>query len=326
MPPEDGSAKFIQIYFLDSLEEELHSRGRDSRLNQDNLRRLTEFLHENNSLICQLKTTKERIEEENLEEHKVVIREDRRPQGEHPRRFNALTTTYEIGILMENEPTANRDIVLHFKNNTLKRISELHPLYDTLMYPLMYPYGSQSYDIYMKASNGRKVTQQQFYSYHLMTRPGTYFLQYRRLFQQWLVDVYCKIETERLQFLRREQQTLRADNYGNLRDSILRDDGNPEQIGQRVVLPATYTGGSRYMFERQSDAMAYVRRMGRTDLFITFTTNSKWTEITENLLQGQEPQDRPDIVARVFRQKLKKLMEFIKKRRIWQVEGFPVQH
>lgn len=322
LPPEDETAKFIQVYFLDSLEEELHNRGRDSRLNRDILQSLTEFLHENNSFICQLKTTKERIEEEHLVEHKVVIREDRRPQEEHPRRFNAPTTTYEIGILMENEPTANRDIVLRFRNDTLKWISELHPLYDTLMYPLMYPYGSPSYNIYMKASNGRKVTQQQFYSYHLMTRPGNYFLWYRRLFQQWLVDVYCKIETERLQFLRREQQTLRADNYSNLRDSILREDGNPEQFGQRVVLPATYTGGPRYMFERQSDAMAYVRRMGRADLFITFTTNPKWTEITENCLQGQDPQDRPDIVARVFRQKLKKLLEFIKKGGFGRLRAF----
>ena len=79
------------------------------------------------------------------------------------------------------------------------------------------------------------------------------------------------------------------------------------------MLPATYTGGPRYMFERQSDAMAYVRRMGRADLFITFTTNPKWTEIIENLLAGQDPQDRPDIVARVFRQKIKKLMDFLKK-------------
>ena len=106
--------------------------------------------------------------------------------------------------------------------------------------------------------NGRKVTQQQFYSCHIMVRDGNYLLQGAHLFQQYLVDVHCKIETERLQFLRREQKALRADSYISLRDSILAIDGDPRQVGQSVVLPATYTGGPRYMHERQSDAMAYV--------------------------------------------------------------------
>ena len=66
------------------------------------------------------------------------------------------------------------------------------------------------------------------------------------------------------------------------------------------------------MHERQMDAMTYVRNYGRPDLFITMTTNPKWPEITTNLLQGQEPQDRPDLLARVFRLKLKKLMDLLK--------------
>jgi len=146
-----------------------------------------------------------------------------------------------------------------------------------------------------------------------MVRDGNYLLQGARLFQQYLVVAYCKIETERLQFLRCEQKALGADSYISLRDSILAIDGDPRQVGQRVVLPATYTGGPRYMHERQSDAMAYVRRMGRADFFITMTCNPQWPEIADNLLPGQQAQDRPDMVARVFRQKHKKLMELIVK-------------
>ena len=59
--------------------------------------------------------------------------------------------------------------------------------------------------------------------------------------------------------------------------------------------------------------MAYVRRMGRADFFITMTCNPQWPEIADNLLPGQQAQDRPDMVARVFRQKHKKLMELIVK-------------
>ena len=51
------------------------------------------------------------------------------------------------------------------------------------------------------------------------------------------------------------------------------------------------------MHEKQCDAMAYVRRMGRADFFITMTCNPEWPEIVENLLPGQKSQDRPDLVA-----------------------------
>ena len=38
-------------------------------------------------------------------------------------------------------------------------------------------------------------------------------LRAKRLFQQFLVNAYCKIETEGLKFLRREQPTLRGNCY-----------------------------------------------------------------------------------------------------------------
>ena len=116
-------------------------------------------------------------------------------------------------------------------------------------------------------------------------------------FQQYLVDAYCKIETERLQFLRREQTALRADCYQDLRDAILDGDVDPSNVGRRIVLPSTFTGGPRYMHERQQDAMTYVRKYGHPDLFITTTTNPNWPEIKDNLLPGQDPQDRPDIYS-----------------------------
>jgi hypothetical protein len=45
------------------------------------------------------------------------------------------------------------------------------------------------------------------------------------------------------------------------------------------------------------------------DLFVTFTTNPNWREIQENLAPGQTYVDRPDLVARVFKLKLKALMK-----------------
>ncbi|XP_021713446.1 uncharacterized protein LOC110681600 [Chenopodium quinoa] len=50
--------------------------------------------------------------------------------------------------------------------------------------------------------------------------------------------------------------------------------------------------------------MALVQRYGKPDLFITITCNANWPEIKSELAPGEVAQDRPDIVARIFRAKL----------------------
>jgi len=60
--------------------------------------------------------------------------------------------------------------------------------------------------------------------------------------------------------------------------------------------------------------MSLVARYGRPDYFVTMTCNSYWSEITELLLPGQTPQDRPDIVARVYHAKLIDLHDFLIKK------------
>ncbi|XP_071941100.1 uncharacterized protein [Antedon mediterranea] len=238
---------------------------------------------------------------------RIVIHED----NQHARRYNPPTGN-EVAILMPNEPCMNRDIVLHEREGGLRHVSELHRAYDTLQYPILFMHGTDGYSIYLHTDAGRKITQMQYYRYHMMCRPTNHLLYCRRLFQQYIVDVFCKIETERLQYLRREQKSLRADSYQNFRDSILAEDSDPRTVGQRIILPSSYTGGPRYMHERQQDSITYIRAYGRPSLFITTTTNPKWKEIVNNLLPNQNPNDRPDIVVHVLHLKLKHMMNLFK--------------
>ena len=60
--------------------------------------------------------------------------------------------------------------------------------------------------------------------------------------------------------------------------------------------------------ELDTSDLSLVREYGKPDLFITMTCNPKWPEIVNELRPGQEPQDRPDIVARVFKDKMDQLM------------------
>ncbi|GFQ93852.1 helitron_like_N domain-containing protein [Trichonephila clavata] len=66
------------------------------------------------------------------------------------------------------------------------------------------------------------------------------------------------------------------------------------------------------MHEYAQDAIAYVRLYGCPDLFFTFTCNPAWDDNQQLLLHEQSPVDRHGITARVFRQKLKSLMDLMR--------------
>jgi hypothetical protein len=124
--------------------------------------------------------------------------------------------------------------------------------------------------------------------------------------------------SERLHFIRNHQKQLRADDYVRLRDAINNDANiNSNNVGQQVILPSSFTGSPRYMNEKNQDAMTYVHKFGRPDLFITFPCNPEWPEIKNELFQDQKSFDINDIISRVFHLKLKKFMHVLKNKYIF---------
>ncbi|XP_053954721.1 uncharacterized protein LOC128860939 [Anastrepha ludens] len=69
--------------------------------------------------------------------HKIIIKADKTPIGEHARRFNVATID-EVAIVVVGEQFRSRDIVLYRRNEQLQRISELHRCYDALQYPILF--------------------------------------------------------------------------------------------------------------------------------------------------------------------------------------------
>nr|XP_041631043.1 uncharacterized protein LOC121502160 [Drosophila kikkawai] len=306
------------------------------------VQQLQMFLHQNNNLVNMFKIALDRMPSDS---HNIIIRADKTPAGEHTRRFNSPTID-EVAVVIVGENLQSRDIVLHRRNSALKRVSETHRSYDALQYPLIFWQGEDGYHFNIKmvnqvtgAETNKKVSSMNFYSYRLMIRQGevNHILMCQRLFHQFAVDMYVKIETERLTYIRLNQRRLRSEEYIHLRDAI-NADGNVNNVGRMTILPATYIGSPRHMHEYAQDAMSYVRHYGRPDLFVTFTCNPKWSEIKKELLHSQTPIDRHDITARVFKQKLKSLMNFLIKHCVygrvrcwmysveWQKRGLPHAH
>ena len=233
---------------------------------------------------------------------------NRRPSNEHRGRYNLPTSNEEIAILIPGQASAPRSIVVQPRATDgtgagLQLIPETHRSWDPLHYVLMFPYGTDGFhlDSQKQGTNDKSVSAMEYYCYRFMQRDGlNVVLRGCHLFQQYVVDACAKIEQQRLDFIRFNQSNLRSDIYSGVADAVLANDG--DRAGRRIVLPASFTGGSRYMHRLFQDAMAIVHRYGnrKPHLFVTFTCNVQWPEIQSSLFEGQTANDRPDIVCRVF--------------------------
>ena len=79
-------------------------------------------------------------------------------------------------------------------------------------------------------------------------------------------------------------------------------------VGCIVILPSSFEGSQRNMYQKSQDAMKIVTKYGKPDIFLTITANPRWPDIQDNLLPHQSANDRPDIVSCVFNLKLKELL------------------
>jgi hypothetical protein len=187
----------------------------------------------------------------------------------------------------------------------------------------------------------KKITAREWAYYHMHDRnPASHalFVYGKRLYQEWGVDQYSKVESQRLFYIRNNQGPLCAAIYGGVADAVANNDANIDNLGRLIVLPSSFTGGHRHMAQLYQDSMAIVRQYGKPDLFITMTCNPKWEEIVSALKPGEIANDRPDLVTRVFVGKLQHLLDELLKKGIfgevvanihvieWQKRGLPHAH
>lgn len=241
--------------------------------------------------------------------------------NQHPGRFNAPTASNEIAMIFVNpdgEPPFERDIKVYRKNpdnsqHQMIPMNILNPLLEPMTYPLLMPYGNDGWkpslhlDSYIQHS--RAVTMLQYYSAKMQIRRGQFnpYMNAGKLTQQWLIDSYLKVEANNLNYHKTHQSDMRVENYRHLHDA--QSANNNDNIGRPIILSSTFEGSPRNMNERCRDAMAMFAKLGPPDLFITFTCNANWPEIKDNLKQGQQACDRPDLVSRVFNLKLDHFMK-----------------
>ena len=78
-------------------------------------------------------------------------------------------------------------------------------------------------------------------------------------------------------------------------------------------------GSPRNMQQGFQDSMELVQQYDKLDYFITFMCNPNWIEIIDALKTWETRENRPDLVSRVFRLKLKEFLDDILKKHIFGI-------
>ena len=342
--PENQCPSYGQLYFIDS-EEATQIRINDQRNEQCDPSLFAELDHMirsdcGNPYARMYANMKEKCDSESA----AAATEGRRAmqvslrffkqEKSDLRRFN-LPTCKEVAAVFvcsdDGAPPSDYSFVVYDKvsGNQLTKIPCYDQNVDPMTYPLFFPSGETGFKINMKSVRAMKMrdnlTQLEFVKSRIAFRPvdGFSLIHWgRSLFQQYIVDNYVRIETSRLNHIRMNQEKLRSSDYQSLSDHVSATDGDPQRIGRRIILPSSVTGSPRYMIQNYQDSMAMFRRIGTPDLFITITCNPNWDELTSALF-GLTASDRPDLVCRVFRLKLKELINDLTKNHIFgKTTGF----
>lgn len=247
------------------------------------------------------------------------------------RRYNDAIATDVAAIFTtsDGDPPFERNVITFNKiNGTVRSISVLDSSLDPLAYPMLFPNGDTGWHINIchdlpstsrAVAPRNRVTMLQYVSYRLAIRDEFSMLHHcQKLFLQWIVDVYVRIEGSRLHYIKSNQANLRSEVYNNLTDHLHSNQNDDvSNIGRRIVLPSSFTGSPRNMYQNYLDAMSIVQHYGKPSLFVTMTCNPAWCEITNNIHQNDATNFRPEIVVRVFRAKLKELISCIMEHQIF---------
>ncbi|GJU88947.1 putative reverse transcriptase domain-containing protein [Tanacetum coccineum] len=164
------------------------------------------------------RTAKDRCQEIDVLEFKIRLYN---PDGA---RGYELPTSNTLGaIVFDSGVTCSTEfgVVIEHRGGPPKIINKLHPSYMSLQFPLLFIYGHSRLHIELK----------------LKPADGG------RLFQQYVVRVFCCIEQNRLDFIRKKQNDIRSDYLSGLYGAISRGERDGFEVGGRIILPMYFTRG-----------------------------------------------------------------------------------
>lgn len=149
----------------------------------------------------------------------------------HNFRYNTPIVN-EVAVIYvgdDNDVPRTREFAVHDRQGGQSKIRDIDKTCDPLTYPLLFPDGGEGWhpDLRKNPSDRKRtrITQKEYYCYLLHPRDTFNPILYTtKLFQQYIVDSWAKVEQNRLNYDRTHQRELRLDTVRGLTDYMLADD------------------------------------------------------------------------------------------------------
>ena len=213
------------------------------------------------------------------------------------RHYNFFTIN-EMIVIISNEwkNVCECDIMLtkrfnDFENLRMRWINQNYTTYMSLHYVLLFAHDELNFhwrlilQAMSRTCENLRLSQRIFYQYHLHTRADVFFILHRaaRLWQQYLIDAYVNCDLNKQIWLYKNQKFIRADLHNNLVDILQSNQVNVELLKKKFILSLSYTSELCYMQQLFQDNMTIVNFFDWFFMFITFTANSNWNKIKNEL-------------------------------------------
>ena len=256
LPNKGEKPQYSQMYVYDEQHELDNRLGNVKGLDKDTLEKLQKMIHENNEFAKVYRSAAERLKETEAVNVQMVLKARTNTNSNKVHKF---PEPKDVAIIIpnraDNDRKNPRDVVLtkskeintgdvvlpksqetSSKGNRTVRISSLHPAYDPTAYPLLYPQGNYGFGVYDKnTEDGMRINLLKYYRYYMMERDDKPTMHNTgRLWQEWLCDMYSKVEEERLSYHRNNQPQLRADTLDGLLDALSSADCDESKIGKEI--------------------------------------------------------------------------------------------
>lgn len=293
-PKEGERRQYAQIYFYDGVQQDKERKGIFSNLDEGLLSKLRIYLEQNNPYVQKFKQIKDYHQSEHY--NLIFHHFDNKV-------YNAPTLP-EIGaIQVASDKYPKLSIAMSSNADELRYVNDLSSIYDPIQYLLIHPNGEQGWHTNMA------MTCKRFYAFHAFTRPENKFsnplILLGSLNQQYWVDMALKMERLRLNFVAHNPK-FRSANVQQIQNAR---EQNKDLAG--IKLPSSCTGSPRYMYEKFKDTVYTCEKFGGPHLFVTVTCNPNWIEIQNELVEGGNAFERPELLVRVFKIKLDRIINDI---------------
>ncbi|EFH45782.1 predicted protein [Arabidopsis lyrata subsp. lyrata] len=144
---DDNAMDYDFVEHLDNADEcimeQEGEKGPGKQIKKSIIKTLKDMLDANNPHVIAFRSARDRLAQcEDTSGFKLILKNHRDSDG----RVQNIPTTDEVaGLIVGDINPKPRDVVLQANSGGFQRISELHPSYLPLQYPLLFPYGEDGF-------------------------------------------------------------------------------------------------------------------------------------------------------------------------------------